>query len=291
MPRWALAVKEDKMRHRKIVGAIILFCLVVFVSCKPVPSSESTTPIGLSAKVVLDMTYAFGDSSIYWPTGKNFEAKPMFWGKNEEGWWYASNNYSANEHGGTHVDAPIHFYEQGKTIDQIALTNWFGPVVKIDVTEACEDNRDYRLTVADIQKFEEAYGPIPKGAWVVMYTGIGTRYYPDRKKVLGTDKRGPEAVALLSFPGFSKESVDYLLKHREIIGIAIDTPSIDYGKSTDFPVHKALFGAGKLAIENIAKLDKLPDVGATLYAVPMLIEKGTGAPARIFAVLPDPQRE
>jgi kynurenine formamidase len=288
MTRWTLAVKEHKMRQKNIVGTILFFCLSVFVSCKPVPSSGSTTLIELSAEVVLDMTYAFGDSSIYWPTGKGFEAKPMFWGKTEGGWWYASNDYNANEHGGTHVDAPIHFYEQGKTIDEIALTSWFGPVVKLDVTKTCEDNRDYRLTVADIQKFEEAYGAIPKGAWVVMYTGIGTEHYPDRTKVLGTDKRGTEAVPLLSFPGFSKESVDYLLKQRDITGIAIDTPSIDYGKSTDFPVHRILLGAGKLAIENIANLDKLPNVGATLYAVPMLIEKGTGAPARIFAVLPHP---
>ncbi|MCP4195568.1 MAG: cyclase family protein [Proteobacteria bacterium] len=279
------------MRHNNIIGAIPFICLAVFVSCKPAPPSESATPAGLSAEVVLDMTYAFGDSSIYWPTGKGFEAKPMFWGKTEGGWWYASNDYSANEHGGTHVDAPIHFYEQGKTIDEIALTSWFGPAVRLDVTEACENNRDYRLTVADIQEFEKAHGDIPRGAWVVMYTGIGTRYYPDRTKVLGTDKRGPEAVPLLSFPGFSKESVDYLLQHRDITGIAIDTPSIDYGKSPDFPVHIALLGAGKLAIENIANLDKLPNTGATLYAVPMLIENGTGAPARIFAVLPVPGSE
>ncbi|MCP4603542.1 MAG: cyclase family protein [Proteobacteria bacterium] len=277
------------MRHKNIISVIPFICMAVFVSCKTASPSASTTPAGLSADAVLDMTYPFGDSSIYWPTGKEFEAKPMFWGKTEGGWWYASNNYSANEHGGTHVDAPIHFYEQGKTIDEIALTSWFGPAVKIDVTKACEDNRNYRLTVADIQKFENTHGPIPKGAWVIMYSGIGTRHYPDRTKVLGTDKRGTEAVALLSFPGFSKESAEYLLKHRNITGVAIDTPSIDYGKSTDFPVHQILFGAGKLAIENIANLDKLPNTGATLYAVPMLIERGTGAPARIFAVLPAPE--
>lgn len=277
------------MRHKNIIGAIPFFCLVVLVSCETPPPSASTALVVLSQEVVLDMTYAFGDSSIYWPTGKSFETTPMFWGKTEGGWWYASNDYSANEHGGTHVDAPIHFYEKGKTIDEIPLTSWFGPVVKIDVTRACEVNRDYRLTVADIQKFEKEYDPIPKEAWVVMYTGIGTRYYPDRITVLGTEQKGPEAVPLLSFPGFSKESVDYLLEQRDITGIAIDTPSIDYGKSTDFPVHRILFEAGKLAIENIANLDKLPNVGATLYAVPMLIENGTGAPARIFAVLPDPK--
>ena len=175
------------MSHKKNIGAITLVCLAVAVSCGPTPPCARNAPVGLTAESVLDMTYAFGDSSIYWPTGKSFEAKPMFRGKTEGGWWYSSNDYSANEHGGTHVDAPIHFYEEGKTIDEIPLADWFGPAVKIDVTRACEADRDYTLTVADIQEFEKKHGPIPERAWVVMYTGIGTRYYPDRAKVLGTD--------------------------------------------------------------------------------------------------------
>jgi kynurenine formamidase len=275
------------MRSKAIFGsAITVLCLMVIASCNKAPQCPNTPRAGLFHGVVLDMTYPFGDRSVYWPTGQRFKAEPMFWGQTEGGWFYASNDYRANEHGGTHVDAPIHFWEQGRTIDQIGLTDWFGPAVKIDVTKQCEADRDYRLTVADIKRFEKVHGPIPEKAWVIMYTGIGTRYYPDREKVLGTDKIGAEAIPLLSFPGFSKESVDYLLEHRAITGIALDTPSIDYGKSTDFPVHRTLFAAGKLAIENIARLDQLPATGATLYPVPMLIENGTGAPARIFAVLP-----
>lgn len=236
---------------------------------------------------ILDMTYPFGDNSIYWPTGKSFKAKPMSWGINDKGWWYASNDYSANEHGGTHVDAPVHFYQNGRTMDQIPLQEWIAPAIKINVTKQCEENRDYLLKKEDITNFEKKHGKIPPKAWVIMYTGIGTRYYPDRKKVLGTDMKGIEAVKKLSFPGFSLESVKFLLKERNITGIAIDTPSIDYGKSVEFLVHRELFKENKLAIENIANLDKLPPTGATLYPIPMLIEKGTGAPARIFAVLPD----
>jgi kynurenine formamidase len=116
-----------------------------------------------------------------------------------------------------------------------------------------------------------------------MYTGIGTPHYPDRKSVLGTEKSGAEAIPELSFPGFSPESVDFLIKERALRGIAIDTPSIDYGKSSDFKVHQALCGAGRLALENIANLDRLPATGATLYVIPMLIREGTGAPARVFA--------
>jgi len=98
---------------------------------------------------------------------------------------------------------------------------------------------------------------------------------------------GEAALPELSFPGFSVEAVEFLIKKRNITGIAIDTPSIDYGKSKEFKVHRVMFAADKLALENIANLDKLPSSGAMLYVIPMLIKEGTGSPARVFAILPD----
>lgn len=268
-----------------------LFLILAFTWITLVPATGAAGETGKESvtkgRKILEMTYPFGVRSIYWPTGKAFKAEPMFWGKNDQGWWYASNDYSANEHGGTHADAPVHFYENGRTMEQIPIEEWIGPAVKIDVTKQCARDRDYLLKKKDIINFEKLHGKIPPGAWVIMYTGIGTRHYPDAEKVLGTKMKGPEAVKQLSFPGFSLEAVQFLLQHRDITGIAIDTPSIDYGKSTDFPVHRELCRGDKLAVENIANLDKLPSTGATLYVMPMLIEKGTGAPARIFAILPD----
>ncbi|MCP5103531.1 MAG: cyclase family protein [bacterium] len=258
---------------------IIFWVMVVFLFQGPV--------FGMEKGKILDMTYAFGDDSIYWPTGKSFKSEKVFWGINDQGWWYASNDYSANEHGGTHADAPIHFAQKGRTMEQIPLEEWIGPAVKIDVTGQCKKDRDYRLKTEDIKNYEKKHGKIPPGAWVIMYTGIGTRFYPDKQKVLGTEKTGKDAVKYLSFPGFSVESVKYLLKERNITGIALDTPSIDYGKSADFPVHRLLCGADKLALENIAGLDKLPSAGAVLYVIPMRIKNGTGAPARVFAILPE----
>jgi len=234
---------------------------------------------------LLDMTYPYDENTIYWPTAKPFELKKVSWGISERGFWYASNEFSASEHGGTHADAPIHFAQGGRTIGQIPLEEWIGPAVKINVTQKCEKNRDYLLSVEDIRNWEKEYGKIPDCAWVIMYTGIDTKYYPDKKKVLGTDKTGEEALPELSFPGFSPESVEYMTKERNITGIAIDTPSIDYGKSKDFKVHQILFAADKLALENIANLDKLPSSGVMLYVIPMLIKEGTGAPARVFAIL------
>ena len=255
---------------------LVFICLVVAAAFSGCGSKEK----------LLDMTYPYDENTIYWPTAKSFKLEKVSWGIAEGGWWYASNEFSASEHGGTHVDAPIHFAEKGRTIEQIPLEEWIGPAVKLDVTEKCDENRDYLLGVDDINNWEKKYGKIPDGAWVIMYTGIDTKYYPDKKKVLGTDKKGEEAIPELSFPGFSPESVKFLIEERNITGIAIDTPSIDYGKSIEFKAHQVLCGADKLALENIANLDKLPPAGATLYVIPMSIKQGTGAPARAFAIIP-----
>jgi len=269
--------KSHSRKNLTFLNFCLLFFLILLIllSCsKPVPKKTR----------ILDMTYAFDENSIYWPTARPFELTKVFWGKTEAGYWYASNEFSASEHGGTHADAPIHFAEGGRTIDQVPIEEWIGPAVKIDVTAKCLADRNYLLQIEDILAWEKKNGQIPPDAWVIMYTGIGTVHYPDKKAVLGTDKRGPEALAELSFPGFSPEVAEFLIKERKIKGIAIDTPSIDYGQSRDFKVHQILCGAEKLALENIANLDELPEKGATLYVIPMLIKNGTGAPARVFAV-------
>jgi kynurenine formamidase len=259
---------------KKGILLLLPVCWLVLMAC-------STQHPG---QTILDMTYPLDEAAIFWPTAKPFSLTKVAWGISEGGWWYASNEFSASEHGGTHADAPIHFAAGGRTIDQIPLAEWIGPAVKVDVTAQCGRDRDYLLSTDDLKSWEKVSGRIPDGAWVIMYTGIGTRYYPDKKMVLGTEKTGKEAIAELSFPGFSAESVEFLLKERNIRGIAIDTPSIDRGKSADFKVHQVLFAADKLALENIANLDRLPAKGTTLYVIPMLIKEGTGGPARVFAM-------
>ncbi len=128
------------------------------------------------------MTYPYDENTIYWPNAENFKQTKGNWGLTDKGYWYAANDYRAAEHGGTHADAPIHFAQNGRTIDQVPLAEWIGPAVKIDVTQKCEQDRDYLLTVEDIKQWEKKHGRIPDGAWVIMYTGIGTKYYPDTEE-------------------------------------------------------------------------------------------------------------
>jgi kynurenine formamidase len=274
-------MKNYKCLAKYTLLFVILVNIILFFNL----CTKSTDTFPETGKL-LDMTYTFDENTIYWPTAKPFKLEKLDWGILEGGWWYASNNYGASEHGGTHVDAPIHFYENGRTIDKIPLHDWIGAVIKIDVVTKCLRNRDYLLTVEDIKQWEAIYGIVPDNTWVLMYTGIGTKYYPDKEKVLGTLKSRKDALPELSFPGFSVEAAEFLVYERNIRGIGLDTPSIDYGKSKDFKVHQICFAANKLAIENIANLDKLPAKGAVLYAIPMLIKDGTGAPARVFAILP-----
>jgi kynurenine formamidase len=274
-------MKPMKRNPGRKILTLLNFCLLFFLTLLILFSCSKSVP---KKTRMLDMTYPFDENSIYWPTARPFELTRVFWGKTEAGYWYASNEFSASEHGGTHADAPIHFAEGGRTIDQVPLEEWIGPAVKIDVTAKCLADRNYLLQIEDILAWEKKNGRIPPDAWVIMYTGVGTVHYPDKKAVLGTDKRGAEALAELTFPGFSPEVTEFLIKERKIKGIAIDTPSIDYGQSRDFKVHQILCGAEKLALENIANLDELPEKGATLYVIPMLIKNGTGAPARVFAV-------
>lgn len=234
------------------------------------------------AKVV-DLSYAFGPDTIYWPTAQPFQLRRVSHGRTPRGFWYVANNLTMAEHGGTHMDAPIHFAEQGKTSAEVPLSNCIGPLALIDVTSNAESNVDYELSVDDVTSWERQHGRIPNGAVVLMRSGWGKRW-PDRKRYLGTDV--PLDVDNLHFPGFSKAAAEFLVKERDIIALAVDTPSIDPGQSKDFLVHQVMGAANKPAFENVANAEKLPPVGAMFIALPLKIEGGSGGPARIIAVLP-----
>src|SRR5581483_2891351 len=229
------------------------------------------------AKAV-DLTWTFDAATVYWPTEKPFALEVEHRGVTEGGFFYASNRFSAPEHGGTHLDAPQHFAEHGLTVDALPLAAGIGPAVVVDVTAAAARDRDYRLAVDDLARWEHAHGRIPDGAIVLMRSGWG-RFWPDKARYLGTATPGD--TAHLHFPGFSKEAAEWLLRERRPAAIGVDTPSIDHGPSADFPVHRAVGAANVPGFENVAHLDRLPEAGAAVVALPMKIGGGTGAPLRI----------
>lgn len=232
----------------------------------------------------VDLSYGYGPSTIYWPTSAPFRLEVVARGTTPGGYYYAANSFCTAEHGGTHLDAPVHFAEGRWTADQIPLERFIGPAVVVDVAAQGAADPDYRVTVADLEAFERAHGAIAAGTIVLIRTGWGA-YWPDRSRYLGTDRTGPEAVPLLHFPGLAPEAAEWLV-HRNVDAVGIDTPSIDRGQSTSFEAHRILFRANVPAFENVARLDALPPRGAYVVALPMKIEGGTGGPLRLVAALP-----
>ena len=234
---------------------------------------------------VVDLSYAFDAETIYWPTDPGFVLEQTFAGFTDAGFYYAANRFHAPEHGGTHMDAPIHFWETGLTVDAVPVDKLIGPGVVIDVSEACARDADYLVTASDFETWEDEHGRIPDGAMVLLRTGFG-RFWPDRVRYMGTDELGAEAVARLHFPGLDPAAAARLAEERRIHAVGLDTPSIDHGPSTSFESHLRLFRSDIPALENVANLDKLPPRGFTVIALPMKIRGGSGGPTRIIAILP-----
>ena len=254
---------------------------LLLLGCNQPP--ERTTKAFPSGKWV-DLTYAFDENTIFWPTAETFQLDTVFAGLTDSGYYYSAFQFCLAEHGGTHLDAPVHFAQGRWSVDEIPLERSIGEAVVIDVSERAADNRDYLVSVADVERWEEQHGPLPAGAIVLIRTGYG-RFWPDPVAYLGTAERGPAAVAKLHFPGIHPALATWLVEQRDIKAIGLDTPSLDYGQSKLFESHRILNAENILGFENLANLDQLPPTGAYVMALPMKIKGGSG-PFRIVALVP-----
>ncbi|HJS51216.1 MAG TPA: cyclase family protein [Pyrinomonadaceae bacterium] len=263
----------------RVILVLILTMAAVTAACS---SRESDFPTGQW----IDLSHDFSDETIYWVTAEPFKRTTVAEGMTPGGYYYSAYNYSAAEHGGTHIDSPVHFAEGKKTVDQIQLNQLIAPGVKIDVSAKAGTDRDYLITVDDIKAWEAANGTIPEWSIIFFYTGFGTKW-PDEKAYLGTDQKGEAAVKDLHFPGLHADAAKWLVENRKFKAVGIDTASIDFGQSTDFKSHVTLMTNDLPAFENVANLDKLPSKGFHVIALPMKIKGGSGAPLRIAAFVPD----
>jgi kynurenine formamidase len=241
------------------------------------------TAQGAEDRKIVDLTYPFSAETHHWPTAQPFHFEKVAEGRTPGGYWYSSYNYGGSEHVGTHLDAPFHFAEGKWTTEQVPLSRLIGAGVVIDMRRQAEKNADYMLQVSDVRAWEKSHGQIPRGAIVLLYSGWG-KFWGDRKRYFGTDE--PGNVSDLHFPGLSQEAAAFLVSQRNVKAVGIDTPSIDPGPSKDFRAHQTLGAANVAIFENVAALERVPRKGATIYAIPMKIKGGSGAPLRIFAILP-----
>ena len=258
---------------------IALLIVLTFAGCQ-----RAAPPDLLNTGTWIDLSYDFSPETIYWPTAKRFELQVESAGRTPGGYYYAANNVFTSEHGGTHLDAPLHFAEGKWATHEIPLERLVGPAVVVDVTSPSA-NPDYQLTPDVLEAWERANGSIPDGAIVLFRTGWGSRW-PDATTYLGTSKTGPEGVAELHFPGIHPDTARRLAARGTIHAVGIDTASIDYGQSKTFDTHQILFAANIPAFENVTQLDRLPEHGSFVIALPMKIRGGSGGPLRIAAVVP-----
>lgn len=235
----------------------------------------------------IDLSYPFSKETLYWPNNlKGFTMDTLFEGTTPGGYYYSSFGFCAPEHGGTHLDAPVHFAEGRKSVDQLSLQQLTGPAVVVDVSANALNNRDYLISIDDILSWEKENGPLPDSVILFFRTGYG-KYYPDAARYFGTDKKGDSAIALLHFPGIDPLLAEWLLKNKTIKAVGLDTPSIDYGQSSDFKTHRILLAENIPAFENVANLDMVPVKNSYVVALPMQIKKGSGAPLHIIAFIPN----
>jgi kynurenine formamidase len=255
------------------------------VAILTIACSSSPQGVVFPAGELVDLSHTYDSQAIYWPTAEGFQLRRDADGITPAGYYYAANSFFTSEHGGTHIDAPVHFAEGHLTVDKIPVQQLIGAAVVIDVVEQSERDPDYQVTTDDIQRFEQQHGAIPMDAIVLLRTGFSRRW-PGAERYLGTTLRGEEGTRNLHFPGLHPDAARWIVANRRIRAIGIDTASIDYGQSTLFESHRALYERDIPAFENLTALDRLPATGAYVIALPMKIGGGSGAPLRAVAILP-----
>jgi kynurenine formamidase len=243
-----------------------------------------SSALDLSRARPVDLTHPLGAETLFWPTEtRPFELESIFHGLTPGGFFYSANRFCTPEHGGTHLDAPIHFGAGRRAADQVPLEQLIAPAMVIDVSVQAGRDRDYRLTLADVEAWEAAHGRIPEGAVVLLRTGWSERW-PDRLRYLGDD--APGDASNLHFPAFGADAAELLVGERRVGALGLDTASLDHGPSRDFPVHRIAAAADVPGFENLTALDRLPPRGAWIVALPAKIAGGSGAPLRAVALVP-----
>jgi kynurenine formamidase len=248
---------------------------------EPIPAEPTAQPtladLAAGKLEFVDLGWPLNARAAFWP-GDNYHPFELHTIATLEKDGVLSKAFSSPEHLGTHLDAPNHFEAGQAAVDQIEAQDLFAAGVVIDVSAQASVDADYRVGVDDVRRFEASHGPIPGGAVVLAYTGW-SRFWNNLTRYQNKD-----VMNRLHFPGYSDEAAKFLIEERQVRGLGLDTLSVDYGLSRDFPVHHLLGKAGRYGLENLANLEKLPPTGFFLFVAPMKIESGSGGPARVFAV-------
>jgi kynurenine formamidase len=254
------------------VGCTLAVTLLLFAKHRPLMSDQ------VNKRSVIDLTHTLDSRSPNWEGTEKSPYQSSELGNIHKHGYY-SRVFTTQEHYGTHLDAPAHFAAGMWTVDQIPAERLVRPLAVLDVRASTKNNADYEVTVQDIATWEDAHGQIPDGAVVMAYTGWDERWHSPKQF------RNEQSDHLTHYPGFSLEAAKFLVKTRDIVGLGIDTMSVDIGATETYPVHVFTSREGVYHLENVANLALVPPAGATVVVAPIKLEQGSGGPARVLALL------
>lgn len=260
--------------------AQILFIMCVLVQLM-IEKAKCLLVLNSKTKVVNLAYDLVEDETIQWPTALPFDLTVSFKGYNDAGVYLEANDFCMSEHGGTHMDSPVHYGKGKMTTHEIPIDQLIGEAVLVDVSKKVGNNADYQASLEDFKTWERQHGQIPTQSILLLYTGW-SRYYPDKKTYLGTETKN---TSMLHFPGLHPAATKWLVDKRRIKAFGLDTASLDYGQSRFSETHRILFEQNIPGLENLANLDKLPPRGFFIIGLPLRIRGGSGAPMGIVALL------
>ncbi len=267
-------VKSNMLSRRSFFRGGVAAAAAATVAAVPQPLLADAPPLfaqGLPARAE-DLTHELHEN---FPTF--FGGQQLFYDKKFSYEKDTFNLYELriNEHTGTHIDAPLHFSADGKSVAELPVEDLIAPLVVVDIRARAAENADTQLTPDDLKAWTDANGDLPEGAVVALNSGWDAH--------VGTDRfRNADGEGKLHFPGFHIEAIRQLLE-TSVKAIAVDTLSLDFGQSPDFAVHNTWLPAGRYGIEGVANLGALPATGATIVVGAPKVRGGTGGPARVFA--------
>ena len=255
-----------------IVGCASALTLFLFAQRR----SQPATPPAFAS--VIDLTHSISEKVPNWEgTAESpYKVKPL---ASFEKDGYFTRYISLPEHFGTHIDAPAHFAAGVWTVDQIPAQRLVAPLVVIDVRGRVANNPDYQVSLDDLATWEHDNGDVPPGAVVMARTGWAARW-DSMKAYRNADDKGA-----MHFPGFALDTAKFLVLARKIAGLGIDTLSVDFGPSKDYPIHHFTARNDVYHLENVASLELVPEAGAIVVVAPAKLEGGSGGPVRILALI------
>ncbi len=267
-------------------GFALLLCVLYVAVASGQSPKRPSTPVASTGNII-DLTHTLTPEFPYIPVPGvtfPFKATPI---ASIDKMGVAANKWEIHEHLGTQIDAPSHFIAGGMSLEQMPVRNFIAPLAVIDIRERAGRDPDTRVTIEDIRAWEAKYGRLPSGAAVFMHSGWDAKVR-DAAAFINVEGAGTGGASepTMHFPGFSPEAVEFLARERDVVGIGVDTLSLDPGEDKHYRAHKAWLAAGKWGVECVANLGQVPASGAMVFVGASKVGGATGGPVRLIATYP-----